>query len=157
MAVKPVYQLTQEGYDHLKEELKELVDIKRQENLDALKEARAQGDLSENADYDAARTEQARIESRITEIESVLKYAKIIKISNEDVINIGKKAMIKFKDSGKEKVFYFISSIEVDPKLNKISIESPIGKALKGHVVGDIVTFKSETNKVSTIEILTIE
>ncbi|MGB1097531.1 MAG: transcription elongation factor GreA, partial [Acholeplasmataceae bacterium] len=85
MATKPVYQLTQEGYDHLKEELKELVDVKRQENLDALKEARAQGDLSENADYDAARTEQARIESRITEIENILKYAKIIKTSNEDV------------------------------------------------------------------------
>ncbi len=91
MATKPVYQLTQEGYDHLKEELKELVDVKRQENLDALKEARAQGDLSENADYDAARTEQARIESRITEIENILKYAKIIKTSNEDVVNIGKK------------------------------------------------------------------
>jgi len=87
MATKPVYQLTQEGYDHLKEELKELVDVKRQENLDALKEARAQGDLSENADYDAARTEQARIESRITEIENILKYAKIIKTNNEEDVN----------------------------------------------------------------------
>jgi len=157
MATKPVYQLTQEGYDHLKEELKELVDVKRQENLDALKEARAQGDLSENADYDAARTEQARIESRITEIENILKYAKIIKTSNEDVVNIGKKVKVKFQDSGKEREFYFISSIEVDPKLNKISIESPIGKALKGHEIGDIITFKSETNKVTTIEILKIE
>jgi transcription elongation factor GreA len=157
MATKPMYQLTQEGYDSLRAELKELVDVKRQENLEALKEARAQGDLSENADYDAARTEQARIEGRISEIENILKFAKIIKSTSDDAVNIGKKVKVRFLETQVEKEFYFISSIEVDPKNNKISIESPIGRALKGLEKGAKVSFKSETNKVSNIEILNIE
>jgi transcription elongation factor GreA len=157
MATKPMYQLTQEGYDSLRAELKELVDVKRVENLEALKEARAQGDLSENADYDAARTEQARIEGRIAEIENILKFAKIIKSTSDDAVNIGKKVKVLFLETNTEKEFYFISSIEVDPKNNKISIESPIGRALKGLEKGAKVQFKSETNKVSTIEILNIE
>lgn len=157
MATKPIYQLTQEGYDSLKVELRELIDVKRQENLEALKEARAQGDLSENADYDAARTEQARIEGRISEIENILKYSKIIKSTSDDAVNIGKKVKVRFTDTNIEKEFYFISSIEVDPKNNKISIESPIGRALKGLEKGAKVQFKSETNKVSNLEILNIE
>ena len=154
---KPTYQLTQEGYDKLQAELKLLVEVKRDENLEALKEARAQGDLSENADYDAARTEQARIEGRIAEIENILKYAKIIKTNQDDVINIGKKVKLLFMDTNKEREFYFISSIEVDPLNNKISIESPIGKALKGHEKGDEVTYKSETNKITKVKILDVE
>lgn len=154
---KPTYQLTQEGYDNLKAELKLLVDVKRDENLEALKEARAQGDLSENADYDAARTEQARIEGRIAEIENILKYAKIIKSNHDDVVNIGKKVKILYTETKKEKEFYFISSIEVDPLNNKISIESPIGRALKGHEKGDEVQYKSETNKVMKVKILNVE
>ena len=154
---KPTHQLTQEGYDKLQAELKLLVEVKRDENLEALKEARAQGDLSENADYDAARTEQARIEGRIAEIENILKYAKIIKTNQDDVINIGKKVKLLFMDTNKEREFYFISSIEVDPLNNKISIESPIGKALKGHEKGDEVTYKSETNKITKVKILDVE
>ena len=154
---KPMYQLTQEGYDKLNEELKLLIEVKRDENLEALKEARAQGDLSENADYDAARTEQARIEGRIAEIENILKYAKIIKTNQDDVINIGKKVKLLFLDTNKEREFHFISSIEVDPSNHKISIESPIGKALKGHEKGDEVTYKSETNKITKVKILDVE
>ena len=154
---KPTYQLTQEGYDKLNAELKLLIEVKRDENLEALKEARAQGDLSENADYDAARTEQARIEGRIAEIESILKYAKIIKTNQDDVINIGKKVKLLFLDTNKEREFQFISSIEVDPSNNKISIESPIGKALKGREKGDEVTYKSETNKVTKVRVLDVE
>lgn len=154
---KPSYQLTQEGYDNLNAELKLLIEVKRDENLEALKEARAQGDLSENADYDAARTEQARIEGRIAEIENILKYAKIIKTNQDDVVNIGKKVKLLFLDSKSEREFHFISSIEVDPMNNKISIESPIGKALKGREKGDEVTYKSETNKLIKVKILDVE
>ena len=93
---KKIFQLTQEGYNDLKLELKDLVDIKRDENLEALKEARAQGDLSENADYDAARTEQARIEARISEIENILKFSKIIKNNLDNQIDIGKKVKVLF-------------------------------------------------------------
>jgi transcription elongation factor GreA len=96
MAIKQSFQLTQEGVDNLKTELAYLKDVKRGENLEALKEARAQGDLSENADYDAARNEQARIEARIAEIENIIKNVKIIKTTQEDIVNIGKTVRVRF-------------------------------------------------------------
>ncbi|MBE0700677.1 MAG: transcription elongation factor GreA [Acholeplasmataceae bacterium] len=157
MAVKQTYQLTQEGVDKLREELTYLKDVKRGENLEALKEARAQGDLSENADYDAARNEQARIEARIAEIENVIKNAKIIKTTADDIVNIGKTVKVRFVEKDAIREFHLISSIEADPKVGKISIESPIGKAIKNHQKGDIVQVKSETGSVFQIEILEIE
>jgi len=106
MAVKQTFQLTQEGVDKLKTELTYLKDVKRGENLESLKEARAQGDLSENADYDAARNEQARIEARIAEIENVVKNVKIIKTTSEDIVNIGKNVKVRFLESKEVKEFY---------------------------------------------------
>ena len=88
------YQLTQEGVDKLKSELQYLKEVKRPENIEALKDARAQGDLSENADYDAARNEQARIEARIQEIETIIKNVKLIRKSSVDKIDIGKSVKV---------------------------------------------------------------
>lgn len=97
------YQLTEAGYEQLKQELEELKGVKRIENLEALKEARSQGDLSENADYDAAREEQARIESRIKEIENILKHSEIIKEnSRSKVISIGKTVIVNIIKDGKK-------------------------------------------------------
>jgi len=157
MASKKVYELTQAGLDQLKEELIYLKDVKRVENLEALKEAREQGDLSENADYDAARNEQARIEARIAEIEMILKNVKVIK-SNDDstTVNIGKKVLLRFIERKKEVEYQVVGTIEADPKNFKISIESPLGKTIKGKEVGDIVQIKSATNKQSTVKILAI-
>ncbi len=157
MAKKQTYQLTQEGIDKLKTELTFLKDVKRGENLEALKEARAQGDLSENADYDAARNEQARIEARISEIELILKNVKIIKSTSEDIVNIGKTVTVKFAENKDEKVFHLVGSIEADPRANKISIESPIGKAMLNHSEGDKVEVKTETGRLIQIEILEIK
>lgn len=157
MAVKQIFQLTQEGVDNLKQELTHLKDVKRGENLEALKEARAQGDLSENADYDAARNEQARIESRISEIENILKNVKIIKTTSEDIVNIGKTVLVKFLASGETKEFYLVGTIEADPKLRKISIESPIGKAMLNKQEGDVVDVKTETGRIFQIEIVDIK
>jgi transcription elongation factor GreA len=157
MAVKQTYQLTQEGVDNLKEELSYLKDVKRGENLEALKEARAQGDLSENADYDAARNEQARIEARIQEIENIIKYAKIIKTTQDDIVSLGKTVQLMFLNQKKVHRFHIISSIEADPKANKISIDSPVGKAIKNHQKGDVVHVKSETGHEFDIEIIDIE
>jgi transcription elongation factor GreA len=151
------YQLTQEGVDKLKDELKELKEVKRAENLEALKEARAQGDLSENADYDAARNEQARIEARIAEIETILKNHKVIKATAEDTVIIGKIVKIRFLDKNQEKEFHLVGSIEANPMAGKISIESPIGKAIKNHQKGDIVQVKSETGRIFSVEILEID
>jgi transcription elongation factor GreA len=157
MAVKQSFQLTQEGVDNLKTELAFLKDVKREENLEALKEARAQGDLSENADYDAARNEQARIESRIAEIENIIKNVKIIKTTSEDIVNIGKAVQVRFVASGEIKKFDLVGSIEADPKAGKISIESPIGKAMLNKAEGDTVEVKTETGRVFAIEILDIK
>jgi transcription elongation factor GreA len=156
MAVKQTFQLTQEGVDNLKLELAYLKDTRRAENLEALKEARAQGDLSENADYDAARNEQARIEARISEIENIIKNVKIIKTTNENIVNIGKTVKVKFLQNNDIKEFYLVGTIETDPKMRKISIESPIGKAMLNHAEGEVVEVKAETGKVFSIEILEI-
>ena len=168
MAVKQQqYQLTQEGVDKLKKELEYLKEVKRPENIEALKDARAQGDLSENADYDAARNEQARIESRIQEIEVIIKNVKLIRKSAEDKINIGKSVKVLFVDRNEEKTFHLVGSLEVDPKANKISVESAIGKALidfarkkeeseDKNVIGSIVNVKTETGKIFEIQILEI-
>ncbi|PKK97249.1 MAG: transcription elongation factor GreA [Tenericutes bacterium HGW-Tenericutes-3] len=156
MAVKQTFQLTQEGVDKLKTELTYLKDVKRGENLEALKEARAQGDLSENADYDAARNEQARIEARIAEIENVVKNVKIIKTTSEDIVNIGKTVRVRFLESKEVKEFYLVGSIEADPKARKISVESPIGKAMINHAEGDTVEVKTETGRIFSIEIVEI-
>jgi transcription elongation factor GreA len=168
MAVKQQqYQLTQEGVDKLKSELQFLKEVKRPENIESLKEARAQGDLSENADYDAARNEQARIESRIQEIEIIIKNVKLIRKSAEDKINIGKSVKVLFVDRNEEKTFDLVGSLEVDPLANKISVESAIGKALLDfarkkeesedkNVIGSTVTVKTETGKIFDIKILEI-
>lgn len=157
MAIKQTFQLTQEGVDKLKLELIELKDVKRIENLEALKEARAQGDLSENADYDAARNEQARIEARIAEIENIIKNVKIIKTTSEDIVNIGKQVIVRFVETKQEKEFFLVGSIEANPKENKISVESPIGKAMMNHAEGDLVEVKTETGKIFSIEIVEIK
>lgn len=157
MAVKKQYELTQAGVDKLKEELEVLKDVKRAENLQALKEAREQGDLSENADYDAARNEQARIEARIAEIEVILKNVKIIR-SNDDAssINIGKRVELKFVDKNQVHTYDLVGTIEADPRQGKISIESPLGKSIKGREKGEVVVVKSETGRNFTVEILNI-
>ena len=161
------YQLTQEGVDKLKSELQYLKEVKRPENIEALKDARAQGDLSENADYDAARNEQARIEARIQEIETIIKNVKLIRKSSVDKIDIGKSVKVLFVEKEEEKTFHLVGSLEVDPKANKISVESAIGKALidfakkkeeaeDKNVIGSIVNVKTETGRIFQIQILEI-
>jgi len=151
------YKLTEQGYEKLKQELETLKDVDRKRNLEALKEARAQGDLSENADYDAARDEQARIEARIKEIENILKHSEIISSSNNSkVVSIGKTVQIKFSGS-MVREYTIVGHLEANPLQGKISNESPIGKALIGRRKGSIVTYKAETGTEITVEITDIK
>src|SRR5690554_3489311 len=125
------HQLTQAGFDKHKRELEKLKTIDRPRNIEALKEARAQGDLSENADYDAARDEQARIENRIKELENILKTAIIIDGNTKS--NLGKTLYIEFEDPRQQSrsgEYKLVGSLEADPLKRKISNESPLGKAL---------------------------
>ncbi len=151
------YKLTQKGIDKLKAELERLKTTDRDRNLEALKDARSQGDLSENADYDAARDEQARIEARIKEIENILKNAELIRDDkNNNKVTIGKTVKLKINDDD-PKEFNIVGSLEADPFDNKISNESPIGKAVLGHKKGDKTRIKTEANRELNIEILDVK
>ena len=135
--------LTQEGLDNLKNELDDLINVKRPDNIQAIKEARSLGDLSENADYDAARNEQAQIESRIKQLEKMLENVSIISEVSKDIVGIGNTVSIKYVDDDEEDKYKIVGSQEADPFESKISNESPIAQALFNHKVGDVVTVES--------------
>ena len=139
MANKDEILLTAKGFAELEEELNELRTTKREENIQAIKEARSHGDLSENSEYDAARDEQAKIEARIQELEYKLEHATIIDASNKDTVNVGCDVTILYVDDDEEDTYSIVGSLEADPFENKISNESPIGSAIIGKKVGDIV------------------
>ena len=147
--------LTQEGLDELKKELDELVLVRRPEIINALKDARAQGDLSENAEYDAARTDQAIVESRIKELEVMLENAVIITEVNTDVVSIGTKVTLEYVEDEEEEEYSIVGSSEADPFTNKISNESPIAKAIMGLKVGSVVSVDSPNGKYD-VKILAI-
>ena len=143
---KPVY-LTKEGLEELKNELDDLINVKRPANIQAIKEARALGDLSENADYDSARDEQAQLEGRIKKIEQMLENYVIIEEVSKDKVGLGSTVVIKYMneddDDDQEDEYKIVGSQEADPFASKISNESPIAKALLNRKVGDIVTVES--------------
>ena len=156
MSDKKIY-LTAEGYRDLKKELDELINVKRPENIQAIKEARALGDLSENADYDAAKNDQAEIEGRIKRIEKMLENVEIIEKVNSDVVSLGSTVSIIYCDDEDETDEYeIVGSQEADPFVSKISNESPIAKAIMNKKVGDIVEVESP-NGVYKIEITAIK
>ena len=135
--------LTAEGYLELEAELNDLKINRRPEVIRLLKEARAQGDLSENADYDAAREEQATLEGRIKELEYKLEHCTIADNSSKDKVNVGLTVTISYLADGEEEEYKIVGSEEADPFANKISNESPIGAAIMGKSVGDVISVAS--------------
>ena len=156
MGNKNTVYLTQEGLDELKNELDNLINVKRPENIQAIKEARSLGDLSENAEYDAARNEQAQIEGRIKQLEKMLENVSIISEVSKDKVGIGNTVTIKYVDDEEEDEYKIVGSQEADPFESRISNESPIAKALFDHKVGDIVTVESPNGSYE-IEIIEIK
>ncbi len=138
-----VVYLTEDGYKDLKAEYDDLINVKRPQNIIAIKEARSLGDLSENADYDAARNEQAQIEARIKTIEKMMENVEIIKDVNKDAVSLGSTVGIKYVDDDETDEYKIVGSQEADPFESKISNESPIAKAIMNHKVGDIVSVES--------------
>ena len=155
MENKNAVYLTQEGLDSLKKELDDLINIRRPENIQAIKEARSLGDLSENAEYDAARNEQAQIEARIKQLEKMLENVSIISDVDTDSVGIGNTVSIKYVDDDEEDEYMIVGSQEADPFESKISNESPIAQALFNHKVGDVVTVESPNGNYE-IEIVEI-
>ncbi len=151
--------LTEEGLAKLEDELQDLKVNKRKEVAAKIKEAREQGDLSENAEYDAAKDEQRDIEIRIEEIEKILKNAEIV--TNEDVdvngINIGSTVRIKDLEFDEEMEYKIVGSTEADVLGNKISNESPVGVALIGSKVGDTIEVETPNGEMVQYEILEIK
>lgn len=144
MANKNIVYLTQDGLNELKKELDNLINVRRPENIQSIKEARSLGDLSENAEYDAARNEQAEIESRIKQIEKMMENVSIITNVSTDKVGLGCTVCIKYVDDDDEEDEYkIVGSQEANPFESKISNESPIAKALFEHKVGDVVTVES--------------
>lgn len=155
MGNKNTVYLTENGLEELKKELDNLINVRRPENIQAIKEARSLGDLSENAEYDAARNEQAQIEARIQQLEKMLENVSIISEVSKDTVGIGNTVSIKYVDDDEEEEYKIVGSQEADPFESKISNESPIAKALFEHRVGDIVTVESPNGsyEVEIIEI----
>ncbi|MDI6617913.1 MAG: transcription elongation factor GreA [Clostridiales bacterium] len=136
--------LTQEAIDKLKKEIEYRKVVLRYKILDDVKEARAQGDLSENFEYKSAKRERGKNESRIRYLEKLIRTAKIIKDTTEDdEVGLNKTVSIRFIEDNETEKFFIVTAVEVDPLNNKISIESPLGKAIYKHKIGDEVKVKS--------------
>lgn len=153
MVNKVQHELTESGKKDLEKELKELREVKREENIKALQEARAQGDLSENADYDSAKEEQAKINARIIEIENILKNFVIIKKDTSGLVATGSTVEVLFDGEAKAEKFQVIGTLQTDPLSGKISNKSPLGKALLGKKAGDKVAYKSENGQSFTVTV----
>ena len=150
--------LTYEGLRRYEDELHELKVVKRQEVAQKIKEAREQGDLSENAEYDAAKDEQRDIEARIEELEKLLKNAEVV-VEDEidlDKINVGCKVKVKDLEYDEDMEFYIVGSTEANSLQNKISNESPVGQALIGKKVGDVVDVETQVGVIQ-YEVLEIQ
>lgn len=142
MSTKEVY-LTEAGLEEKKKELEYLKLEKRPQVIEALKEARSLGDLSENAEYDAARTEQAEVEGKIRMLEVMIENAVIVNNAGSDTVSIGSTVTIKYDDDDDTEEYTIVGSTEADPFENKISNESPIAKAIMGAKKGDTVIVSS--------------
>ena len=133
--------LTDEGLKKLEEELEQLKTVTRKEVADKIKVALSFGDLSENSEYDEAKNEQALVESRIVQIETMLKNVKILdedELTN-DIVSVGSKIKLFDKEFNEEVDYQIVGSTEADPMSGRISDESPVGQSLIGHKVGDVV------------------
>lgn len=144
------YPMTKEGYEKLKKELDHLIKVERPKNIRDIEEARGHGDLSENAEYHAAKEKQGHLDAKKRELENKLAHAQIIdvsKLSNEKVV-FGTTVTLADTDSGDTKKYTLVGQEEADIKKGKISIQSPVGKALIGHKVGDVVLVKTPAKTV---------
>ena len=139
MANNNITYVTEEGLQNLQKEYDNLVHVEREKVKAELAEARAQGDLSENADYDAARERQSEVESRIVELENMLQpgHYEIIKKGGKKEVNLGSTVKVEFNDTHEVEVYSIVGSTEADPLNGKISNDSPLAIAIMGARVGD--------------------
>jgi transcription elongation factor GreA len=151
--------LTPEGFEKLKTEIDLLRTEKRREIAERIKVAREFGDISENAEYDHAKNEQAMLEARISQLEDKLRSATVVdeKSIGKDVVSVGSHVRVKDQKSGKSVLYQIVGSAEAEPSENKLSNESPVGRALIGHRRGDVVTVAVPRGPSRKLKITKIE
>ncbi|QIL51120.1 transcription elongation factor GreA [Weissella coleopterorum] len=157
MADEKTYPMTLAGKQKLEAELDELITVRRGEITAAIQEARSHGDLSENSEYQSAKDEQAFVEGQIKSLQNMLDNAEVIDSSSiaTDEVSVGK--TVTFQEEGDTPESYaIVGSIEADPDAGKISNESPIGKALIGHKVGDTVQITTENGFSFEVKIISV-
>lgn len=154
---QPIY-LTAEGLRKVKEELEYLVTVRRREVAQMIAEAKAEGDISENAGYDEAKTTQGFLEGKIRELEAVVSQAQVIQENEASThhVALGKTVVVREVGTDDEEKFMIVGSREADPGNKRISNESPMGKALLGKVVGDTATVTTPGGSIIEFEILGI-
>ncbi|WP_326911031.1 transcription elongation factor GreA [Sedimentibacter sp. MB31-C6] len=149
--------ITAEGLKELNQELDYLKLVKRKEISEKIKVALAFGDISENAEYDEAKNEQANVENRIAKLELMIKNAKVIKeVKNNGIVSIGSRVTIKDLEFDEIMEYTIVGSAEADPFKGKISNVSPLGKALLDKKIGEIIEVESPTGDMIKYEILTV-
>jgi transcription elongation factor GreA len=158
MAEDKNYYMTEEGLEKLKNELEFLKTEKRKEVVERIKIARGFGDLSENSEYDAAKDEQAWVESRIAQVEKMIRNAEIIEENREntDVVQLGKSVTFKELPDEDEETYKIVGSAEADPFEGKISNESPMAKSVIGRKVGEEVTVQTPGGDIR-VKIMKVE
>jgi|SRR5699024_7054466 len=152
------FYMTQEGKEKLEDELHYLKTERRQEVVERIKEARGFGDLSENSEYDAAKDEQAFVETRIVQVEKMIRNAVIIENDNEnpDIVSLGKTVTFEELPDGDEETYTIVGSAEADPFEGKISNDSPMAKSLLGHEKGTEVTVTTPGGDIQ-VKIISVE
>ena len=151
--------ITQEGLEKLKEEIESLSTVKRREVAERIKEAREFGDISENAEYDDAKNEQALLEQRIAQLEERLRRSEVIDSKDIDTseVSVGTIVHVKDQKSGDSQKFQIVGSAEADPTEQKLSNESPIGMALMGHKRNEVVSVDAPRGPKRKLKITKIE
>lgn len=158
MAAESKYKMSQERYDEIKEELHYLETVREKEVSELIKEARSFGDLSENSEYDEAKTEQGKLYSKIAELKALIEKAEIIEKTETDrgVVALSSRIKLLDVDEKEELEYQIVGSQEANPMSGRISDESPIGRALLGHKVGETVTVEAPAGEMR-FTILSVE
>ena len=157
MAIEARYRMSQARLDDLKKELNYLETVREREVSEQIKEARSFGDLSENSEYDEAKTEQGKLYSRIAEVQDLIEHAEIVETKvATNAVSLGSTVTVECVDDGEKEEYTIVGSQEANPMEGRISDDSPFGRGLMGHVVGEVVTVAAPAGDLQ-FKILAIE
>ena len=157
MAVESRYRMSQERLEELKEELEYLQNVREKEVSEQIKEARSFGDLSENSEYDEAKTEQGKLYSKIAELKDLIEHVEIVEAAHAGhAVAMGSRVTVKEQSDDEEETYTIVGSQEADPIQGRISDESPLGRSLMGHMKGEMVAFEAPMG-VLHYEIMDVE